>query len=102
MTGMPLGERGDPAEIEVEGQEEPLFKGGFDEDLAVGKATGGRRASWSWSIPTVDAAKRWYASDESTQVKPIRLQPAVGHLVLVEGVEPITPRRGAAGSLIIP
>jgi uncharacterized protein (DUF1330 family) len=37
-------------------------------------------------FPTVDAAKRWYASDEYNQAKPIRLQHAVGHLVLVEGV----------------
>ena len=37
-------------------------------------------------FPTVDAAKRWYASDEYNKVKPLRLQHAVGHLVLVEGV----------------
>ena len=37
-------------------------------------------------FPTVEAAKRWYTSDEYNKVKPIRLQHAVGHLVLVEGV----------------
>jgi uncharacterized protein (DUF1330 family) len=37
-------------------------------------------------FPTIAAAKRWYASAEYNQVKPIRLQHAVGHLVLVEGV----------------
>ena len=37
-------------------------------------------------FPTVAAAKRWYASAEYNQAKPLRLQHAVGHLVLVEGV----------------
>jgi uncharacterized protein (DUF1330 family) len=37
-------------------------------------------------FPTVEAAKRWYASEEYATVKPIRLQHAVGHMVLVEGV----------------
>ena len=37
-------------------------------------------------FPTVEVAKRWYTSDEYNKVKPIRLQHAVGHLVLVEGV----------------
>jgi uncharacterized protein (DUF1330 family) len=37
-------------------------------------------------FPSVDAAKRWYASDEYNKAKPIRLQHAVGHLVLVEGI----------------
>ena len=37
-------------------------------------------------FPTLDAAKRWYASDEYNKVKPIRLQHAVGHPVLLEGV----------------
>jgi uncharacterized protein (DUF1330 family) len=37
-------------------------------------------------FPTIAAAKRWYASEEYTKVKPIRLRHAVGHLVLVEGV----------------
>ena len=37
-------------------------------------------------FPTVEAAKRWYASDEYNKVKPIRLEHAVGHMVLVEGV----------------
>ena len=37
-------------------------------------------------FPSVDAAKRWYASDEYNTAKPIRLEHAVGHLVLVVGV----------------
>jgi uncharacterized protein (DUF1330 family) len=37
-------------------------------------------------FPSVEAARRWYASAEYNTVKPIRLQHAVGHLVLVEGV----------------
>ncbi len=37
-------------------------------------------------FPSVDAAKRWYGSEEYKKVKPIRLQNAVGHLVLVEGL----------------
>jgi uncharacterized protein (DUF1330 family) len=37
-------------------------------------------------FPTVEAAKRWYASEEYGKAKPIRLQHAEGHLVLVEGV----------------
>jgi len=36
-------------------------------------------------FPSLDAAKRWYASEEYGKAKPIRLQHAVGHLVLVEG-----------------
>jgi len=37
-------------------------------------------------FPTVDAAKRWYASDEYTKVRSIRLQHAMSDLVFVEGV----------------
>jgi uncharacterized protein (DUF1330 family) len=37
-------------------------------------------------FPTIEAAKRWYASVEYGKAKPIRLQHAEGHLVLVEGV----------------
>ena len=37
-------------------------------------------------FPTVEAAKRWYTSVEYRKAKPIRLQHAEGHLVLVEGV----------------
>ena len=37
-------------------------------------------------FPTVDAAKRWYASDEYNKVKPIRLQHAVSDMVRVEGL----------------
>jgi len=37
-------------------------------------------------FPSVAAAKRWYASEEYNQAKPLRLEHAVGHLVLVEGV----------------
>jgi len=37
-------------------------------------------------FPTVEAAKRWYTSGEYSKAKPIRLQHAEGHLVLVEGV----------------
>ncbi len=37
-------------------------------------------------FPSVEAAKRWYRSEEYGKAKPIRLQHAVGHLVLVEGV----------------
>lgn len=37
-------------------------------------------------FPTIEAAKRWYTSEEYNKVKPIRLQHAVGHLVLVAGV----------------
>ena len=37
-------------------------------------------------FPTVEAAKRWYASDEYNKVKPIRLQHAVSDMVRVEGL----------------
>ncbi len=37
-------------------------------------------------FPTVEAAKRWYASDEYNKVKPIRLQHAVSDFVLVADV----------------
>jgi uncharacterized protein (DUF1330 family) len=37
-------------------------------------------------FPSLDAAKRWYESEEYSRAKPIRLQHAVGRLVLVEGV----------------
>ena len=37
-------------------------------------------------FPSVDAAKRWYASAEYGAVKPIRLAHAESDLVLVEGV----------------
>ncbi len=37
-------------------------------------------------FPTVEAAKRWYASDEYNKVKPLRLQHAVSDFVLVAGV----------------
>ena len=36
-------------------------------------------------FPSVAAARRWYASEEYNQAKPLRLEHAVGHLVLVEG-----------------
>jgi uncharacterized protein (DUF1330 family) len=37
-------------------------------------------------FPSVDAAKRWYASAEYGAVKPIRLAHAESDLVLVDGV----------------
>jgi len=37
-------------------------------------------------FPSVDAAKRWYASPEYGDVKPIRLEHAVSDMVLVEGI----------------
>ena len=37
-------------------------------------------------IPSMDAARRWYASAEYGDVKPIRLEHAVSDVVLVEGV----------------
>ena len=37
-------------------------------------------------FPTVEAAKRWYESEEYKKVKPLRLKNAVGHMILVEGV----------------
>jgi len=36
-------------------------------------------------FPSMEAAKRWYASEEYRKIKPLRLQHAVGDLVLVEG-----------------
>jgi len=36
-------------------------------------------------FPSLEAAKRWYASKEYRKIKPLRLQHAVGDLVLVEG-----------------
>ena len=37
-------------------------------------------------FPSMEAAKRWYASEEYRKIKPLRLQHAVGDLVLVEGI----------------
>jgi uncharacterized protein (DUF1330 family) len=37
-------------------------------------------------FPSLEAAKRWYASEEYRKIKPLRLQHAVGDLVLVEGI----------------
>lgn len=37
-------------------------------------------------FPSLDQAKRWYASEEYRKVRPIRLKHAVSDLVLVEGV----------------
>jgi uncharacterized protein (DUF1330 family) len=37
-------------------------------------------------FPSVDAAKRWYASAEYGAVKPIRLEHAVSDMVLVDGI----------------
>jgi uncharacterized protein (DUF1330 family) len=37
-------------------------------------------------FPSLEAAKRWYASEEYRSIKPLRLQHAVGDLVLVEGI----------------
>jgi uncharacterized protein (DUF1330 family) len=37
-------------------------------------------------FPSVEAAKRWYASEEYRRIKPLRLQCATGDLVLVEGI----------------
>ena len=36
-------------------------------------------------FPSVEAAKRWYTSEEYGKVKPIRLRHAVTDMVLVEG-----------------
>jgi len=49
---------------------------------------------WAWhptrlvvlEFPSVDAAKRWYASAEYGDVRPIRLEHAVSDMVLVEGI----------------
>jgi len=37
-------------------------------------------------FPSMEVAKRWYASAEYEKVKPIRLQNAVSDMVLVEGL----------------
>jgi uncharacterized protein (DUF1330 family) len=37
-------------------------------------------------FPSVEAAKRWYESEEYRKVMPIRHRHAVGHMVLVDGV----------------
>jgi uncharacterized protein (DUF1330 family) len=37
-------------------------------------------------FPSLEAAKRWYESEEYQKIKPLRLQSAVGDLVLVEGI----------------
>ncbi len=37
-------------------------------------------------FPSLEAAKRWYASEEYRKLKPLRLQCAVADLVLVEGI----------------
>ncbi len=37
-------------------------------------------------FPSLEAAKRWYASEEYRKIKPLRLQCAVADLVLVEGI----------------
>lgn len=37
-------------------------------------------------FPSFEQAKRWYESEEYRKVKPLRLQHAVGDLVLVEGL----------------
>ena len=37
-------------------------------------------------FPSMEAAKRWYASEEYRKIRPLRLQHAVGDLVLVEGI----------------
>ena len=37
-------------------------------------------------FPSLDAAKRWYESEEYRKIKPLRLQHAAGDMVLVEGL----------------
>ncbi len=37
-------------------------------------------------FPSVETAKRWYESPEYRRVMPIRLQHAVSHMILVDGV----------------
>ncbi len=37
-------------------------------------------------FPSIEAAKRWYATPEYTRMKPLRHQHAVSHLVFVEGI----------------
>ena len=37
-------------------------------------------------FPSMEAAKRWYTSDEYRKVLPIRLQHAVSQMILVNGV----------------
>ena len=36
-------------------------------------------------FPSIEAGKRWYASEEYRKIKPLRLQHATGDMVLVEG-----------------
>ena len=36
-------------------------------------------------FPSIEAARRWYASEEYRKIKPLRLQHATGDMVLVEG-----------------
>ena len=37
-------------------------------------------------FPSLEAARRWYESEEYRKVKPIRLQHAVTNMILVDGV----------------
>ncbi|MBI4572098.1 MAG: DUF1330 domain-containing protein [candidate division NC10 bacterium] len=37
-------------------------------------------------FPTVEAAKRWYESEEYRKVMPIRLRHAVSNMILVNGI----------------
>jgi uncharacterized protein (DUF1330 family) len=37
-------------------------------------------------FPSLEAARRWYESEEYRKVKPIRLQHAVTTMILVDGV----------------
>ncbi len=37
-------------------------------------------------FPSLEAARRWYESEEYCKVKPIRLQHAVTNMILVDGV----------------
>ena len=37
-------------------------------------------------FPSVEAARRWYASEEYRKVMPIRLRHAVSNIILVDGV----------------
>lgn len=37
-------------------------------------------------FPRIEAAKRWYESEEYRKLKPIRLQHAVTNMILVDGV----------------
>jgi len=37
-------------------------------------------------FPSLEAARRWYESEEYRKVKPIRLQHAVTNMILVDGI----------------